>query len=258
MSDTRIENVKIGLVLAVEDSDLNLAKTCFDLLWKQEREYLCWRIPAMLTQQTVHLAGELALAMQKLEHLSGDSDREDVWRRLYYQMVITGLSKDAAGLYHLGKLQRASWSKHREFKLALDASKIAPEKTARTFLSSFEAGSEGPEFKERTKYEEAAVRELHVRACKQGLMSERFAMVNAIMLIGLRGLPEQTIIKRLREETKTALERLNGEPKTIELVTFSKWIPPAVKVTLPEKGKIKIWENRWWPEYVQTLEELEL
>lgn len=258
MSDTRIENVKIGLVLAVEDSDLNLAKTCFDLLWKQEREYLCWRIPAMLAQQTVHLAGELALAMQKLEHLSGDSDREDVWRRLYYQMVITGLSKDAAGLYHLGKLQRASWSKHREFKLAHEAENhsVPPQRTAQIYLRSFTTNVDWPEFKEWTKYEEAAVRELHARAVTQGLVSELYAMVNAIMLIGLRGLPEQTIIKRLREETKTALKRLNGDPKTIELVTFSKWIPPAVKVTLPDKGKIKIWENRWWPEYVQTLEDL--
>ncbi len=212
-----------GIQKAVRRGDLDLGKTCFDLLWseKEHQSWLKWRAAILVTEEAWHLAGELATIMTNKDATERD------WRKFVYQVVLAPKSKDSVGLWCLSTLHRRFRNKHMDRGMVRH-----PEMTLmdRVMAESKKDGKGDVKLaaeiaydwaKERidTDYEKAAIRFLRNRSGWGGMMGDRYFCIATILLIGLRRLCQADVLASIQDGASLWAARVGArrKPRTVEL-----------------------------------------
>lgn len=185
-----------GIQKAIRRCDLDLAKTCFNILWKDKkhRSWLFWRAASLVTEEAWQMAGELA------ELLNSKSENEKVWRKFIYQLTLCTKNKDAVGLWHLTKISKKVPLAHPEFEemtffknamIGEDPSSVAGAVYDRCL-----------EF-ELSAYEKAALNQVKRRTFMGGMLGDRLICLSGMLLIALRGIDKDEVI----DDAKQGLQK---------------------------------------------------
>jgi len=196
-------DVTDALGMAVRRCDLDLARTCFDALWgvKEHRTWLKWRLPVIVVDEVLYLAGELA------EFLDTKVDAEADWRRLYYRAVLSDKAKDAVGLRVVCESSAGDLPTHSESESLLLYNTGDPSEAAQELLSDLAAEYSVSE------YVAKAIRVMAERAVSGGCLADRRTMLAAMVILAGRGLTKEEAL----DVSEIGVRRAKGRPRTIPL-----------------------------------------
>lgn len=198
-----------GIQKAIRRGDLDLAKTCFDLMWpeKAHQSWLRWRIAILVEEEAWWLVGELA------KFLKDRPESEKEWRKFIYQLVICRKAKDSGGLFHVAKylpnVDHPEVTAMRKVLAALDEGISIEEIASETYENVIEAG-------DFSDYEKAALSIMRSRANMGGMLGDRICCVATMILIGSRGLDEKEVQKQIAEDFQKFKERSGKRPKKLK------------------------------------------
>lgn len=205
--DDLIFGARSGIQKAVRRSDLDLACTCFDLLWavKQQRQWLKWRLASIVNEDAYPMVGELAQFFAKLKEFGGkDMDPEldeKFWRKMVYEVVLAPSQKDGAALFFMSlevaerEIPRAGL--HPELQTMLEfTDQIGregdPADVAEAYLESLLETNEAEPF--LSSYEIPALRMLAKRTRMGGMLGDRQCALAVMVLINHRGLKQKEVV----------------------------------------------------------------
>lgn len=220
-NDDLIYGARSGIQKAIRRGDLDLAKTCFDLLWgdKSQQNWLKWRMTTLVLEEAWHMAGELNKLQQKEDPTGAD------YRALIYKLTLCSKSKDAVGL----------WFIINEFpKVSLDFDEINLMKHWNQRYQAngkdegmicdeiYETAVGNPEYTELTAYEISALQSMRRRSKMGGMTGDRCICMSAMLLTISRGLDPDLIqsdLKKQAKKWKAIVDR--GKPITVEMPWYA-------------------------------------
>lgn len=108
-----IEGAKTGLEIAIRRNDLNLLKTCFDILWSSKatsasRNWLRWRIRTIVMESAIHMMGEYAAFANRMidkQIVVNSKEDERAHRAFLYKLAVSWKNPDAVALQGLCRMQ---------------------------------------------------------------------------------------------------------------------------------------------------------
>jgi len=201
-----------GIQKAVRRGDLNLAHTCFEIMWEEKphQSWLKWRTPILVVEDAYYLVGEIA------EFLKKRTDEKKDWKRLIYQITVAKKNKDSHGVLSFGLDQRGEDVKGKELALFR---KFSNGLTAQNVVQrAHDAFDYITEKRKLTDYEMSAMQFLRSRASTGGMLWDRFSMISTMCLIATRGLPQQLIKEQMEKDLEEYFERTGGaKPREVPL-----------------------------------------
>ncbi len=216
-SDDLIYGARSGIQKAIRRGDLDLCKTCFDLLWPEKihRAWLKWRTPVLIGEEAYFFASEAA------ELLKSKSDDEAEWRKFLYRLTLVRKNKDAGGLWSLGmtksfsgeeNLSRQMVSELEQMRAALEAGGEDPGKIATDLFKELST------ITNLTKYELDGMEVLKNRVFAGGMLGDRWILVAGMILLATRSCKPA----RIKKEEEWALQHWkkkagSRKPRTIDL-----------------------------------------
>jgi hypothetical protein len=279
-----------GIQKGIRRGDLDLVKTCFDLIWNcadlSHRQWLKWRLTILVAEEALHYTGELAKFWAETKKVEkGTIEEERLYRSFLYRLAIITKSKDADGIIQLVGEESSSDElvAAREIVTRINGGE-PPDDVASDLKEDYDKLG-------LTPYELSALSVLRARSGMGGMLGDRILCCTSMMLIALRRLPE-TVVEMCEEQVQAYLETAD-KPKTIPvpwycydmhtragkiaLSAFMKnksgaypgltqekfasiWFMmesgyvPTELYPVPKKGESpKIWENFWWTKCLSRL-----
>lgn len=221
-SSDRLWGAHSGIQKAIRRSDLDLAKTCFDIMWpeKKHRSWLKWRLMAIVQEDVLPMIGELSPFFSSVKQLRA-GEEERAWRRMIYRLTLSPKQKDAPGLIWSGWGTKAVGEEHPEMV------------TMRHWLKDLRVAKDDPSgvgadlychimidqaFGKMTDYEIAALDLLKKRTGMGGMLSDRQISIAAMILIAHRRLSSEAVAVGERKGLELyKLRTGGGKPVTINL-----------------------------------------
>lgn len=208
-SDDLIYGARSGIQKAIRRGDLDLAKTCFDLLWSESkhRNWLKWRLPVLGVEECFHLSGEVAKLVMDKDRMKDEKEM----RKIVYRMVVSRKARDAVGLSSMRKLKDRLL--HDEMVLA---SKYFPKDEKDIDFRKLSASLKRALKRKNTfsEYEKSTLGMMEFRANIGGMVGDRIMMLMGMILVATRGLDEE----KVREIEQEDLKKYKvAKPKTIEM-----------------------------------------
>lgn len=211
-----IYGARSGIQKAVRRGDPALARTCFEIIWeeKEHRQWLMWRLPVLVFEDCWIMAGELAKAREANALLQGE-ELKTAWLKFILQLAIARKNQDAAWLWYLARHGQKSY-RQPEFMLMRDIVASVPNgqpgKLSAVILEEKLREGAGRELYD---YEKRACRVVESRR-SGGMVSDQWNAISAQVLIHLRGLPEERVVRMLEEQKRsfagTSLKMLESLP----------------------------------------------
>lgn len=200
---------------AIRRSDLNLAKTAFEAMWseKEHRNWLKWRFVILAEEDCWQMLGEAA---RFLAEKPGDNEKD--WKRMIYRLCLVDKSKDPEPLSTLAVMHckkpclGRNHVSHPEMKAMLHWIKKMEDSDPSTVAGPLMDWCK--EQRDLSEYEYGALRIAKSRVHQGGMLADRIACLGAMILITLRGLPEETITNHIKECEET---RIVARPRGIVL-----------------------------------------
>ena len=215
--DDLIYGAHSGVQKAVRRGDLDLAKTCFDVMWKipKHRNWLKWRMTVLVEEDAWQMIGEFAQFLKEVKDLKDDPALdENAWRKFLYKLVVVPKSKDTEGLMYTSRLKKAEEGEHKEmsdFRFWFERDEDPTEIVEDMFDGLV---------KERklTDYEMAAMKLLKGRIYQGGMLDDRKACLACMLLIVSRGLDEAEAKKMVTWGVKRWVKNSKrAKPRTVNL-----------------------------------------
>jgi hypothetical protein len=208
--DDFLYGCRSGIQKAIRRGDLDLARTAFDTLWKdqKQRSWLKWRMTVLVEEDAWQMIGELA---QFLNTVDKEEDEEKAWRRFTYQLVLAPKSKDTEALLYMAMKTKEQTTEHPELEAMRRClrSSTEPSEAGRALMNRWEADGT---WKRLSKYEQDAITLLHRRLGLGGMLLDRKACLSCMILVVSRGLNEK-IIKASVELGLKSWVKKNGKRK---------------------------------------------
>ena len=244
--DDLLYGSRSGIQKAIRRGDLDLAKTCFDLLWseKEHKNWLKWRMAVLVEEEAWHLLGEWA------EFIKDKPTEESDWRKFVYRLTVATKSKDAGAL----------WSVANRMKDGDELEEQPEFVTMREYqrrITDGDPGSVADELYEemvegRTTYEAGGLRSMRLRVNQGGMLADRFCCLAAMVLIGKRGLSKKLAVEDMRAGMQKWWNRVGEKrkPRTVNL-------PWYVFDMHTQVGKIVkgIWCRKYLDDYEKLTEQ---
>jgi len=209
--DDLVYGARSGIQKAIRRGDLDLAKTCFDLLWAESkhRNWLKWRTPILVMEEVWWMAGELAELMQM------ENKQEKDWRRFIYLLTVVSKQKDAEPLVPLAGRLKVGIEEERiavELKKRLDAVNGDPMKVA------FWLTEHLMDFRKMSDYESAALETIRKRVFAGGMLGDRVGCLGVMILVAARGLKKEEVKRKIEEDWRLWKQKHGSKPpKTVNL-----------------------------------------
>lgn len=208
---------KSGIQKAIRRSDLNLAKTCFEVLWKEPkgRSWLKWRLPILVEEEMWYFTPECFKFLKDHSDLKNHEAKRKPWLKFIYTLCLMPKSKDSEPLYYLAmsnaKPPNAEVADFR--KLLKDNAGKSAYDIAKALSQRAMSGDIG-----LTDYEMAGVELMVTRSKSGGLPTDPWACLSCIYLIYNRGIGEYEVQAKLKE----AYKGVSTKPE--RLMVFPWWI----------------------------------
>lgn len=206
-----------GVQKAIRRGDLDLAKTCFDAMWKvpQHKNWLKWRMTVLVEEDAWQMIGEFAQFIKGVKELKEDPIAEEkAWRAFLYKLVVVPKSKDTEGLLYTSMLQEPAEDEHPEmdsFRFWFGADKDPSE----IIEDRYDAFIDDCQL---TDYEMAAMKVLRGRVHQGGMLDDRKACLACMLLIASRGLDEQEAKKQVEwGVARWVRNSKRNKPRTVNL-----------------------------------------
>lgn len=218
-----IYGARSGIQKAIRRGDLDLAHTCFEVLWSEDlhRNWLFWRSTSLVLEEAWQMAGELA------ELQASKSKEKKDWRKFIYRLTLATKSKDASPLFFW--IQPHGWDiiKHpemEEMKAWVDLAKEENPKSVALEMADVmhEAYSKGTKERQLSEYERSAIDIMRDRTKMGGGLGDRQICMSSMVMLFLRGLDR----KRIDEDVKHNARRwvkANGrsKPRTVNMPWYA-------------------------------------
>jgi len=199
-----------GLQKAVRRGDLDLCKTCFDLLWseKKHRDWLKWRVSSIVLEEAWFFGGKLK-RLQK----SKSSEEKD-WRKFFYELCLIRKVKDAGAIWEI------------PFNDSDSAELILAEKWRKKYGSPWDAdisslgyslASACRESRELSEYESMSLEVFESRASMGGMFGDRVVAVGSILLLMTRTVDEAIVDDLIDKGVKSWTKKKGRRPRTVNL-----------------------------------------
>jgi hypothetical protein len=204
-----------GIQKAIRRGDLNLAKTCFDLLWSddKQRDWLKWRIGILSIEDVFCMVGETGMA-HKLKKSYYESETK--MRRLVYSLCLAPKNKDAGGLWCVSKAKDVEYD-HPEYALGehvFNLSKTSIDAAARTIYAEMVEAIKD----DMTPYELAALDAMKWRAMAGGMLGDRLMCLYSMPILACRRLNEEQVKDAVSDGAKKWRQKSGlKKPITVDL-----------------------------------------
>ncbi len=212
---TLLYGSRSGIQKAVRRGDLDLAKTCFDILWpdKTQRSWLKWRLPAIVGEDCWFMAGELA----KLQN--SESQEEKDWRRFVYQLTLVVKNKDASAFEGTHLLRLSGEEKnHPEFRQFKELRKLAGNAPDSIIMNAKDTLAESAGV---NSYTLGAMQALANRALQGGMLGDKWVMLSSQVMLASRGLDEEEVQEQIQQGFIRWLDKAGSrQPRTVDLPWF--------------------------------------
>jgi len=235
--DDLIFGARSGIQKAVRRCDLDLARTCFDLLWsvKAQRQWLKWRLASIVNEDCWPMVGELAQFFTKLRKSQDESapaltpeEDEKLWRKMVYETVLAPKQKDGAALFFMAlELVERGYpfarrgDLHPEMVTMLEfvdqlGREGDPADAAETYLESLIKTNEVEPF--LSGYEIPALRMLAKRTRMGGMLGDRQCALATMVLVSHRGLKQKDVQAGVKRGLGAWVDRVGRKrPRTVEM-----------------------------------------
>jgi len=199
--DDLVYGARSGIQKAVRRGDLDLCRTCFDLLWEEKahRAWLKWRTPVLIAEEAYYFAGEAAPLIQEKSHDEG------AWRKLLYRLTLIPKNKDACGLWDLAggaaeltSEQEALLSRQLTHELTQAREVMKESDPAVAARKLFDGIKKAAVKNGVTKYELDGMKVLTDRASAGGMIGDRWILAMAVLLLASRPCSPRIIKKKVR------------------------------------------------------------
>jgi len=279
-----------GIQKAIRRGDLDLTKTCLDIMWpvKKERNWLKWRVTVLVEEDVFGMIGELPKFFAKVKGLHGAAEAK-TWRKFLYELTLCKKAKDAEALYWASELpeQEDDHEELKEFRFWRGMA-TSPVEVAEEMLKDIVDSK----YRKLSEYELNAVKLLSSRTKMGGMSADRFACVSGMLLVAMRGLDEEAVEEELSSGFKRWKKEKDRKPRTTSLGWYvfdihtvvgkfassvfmkrkarkfglskeklhqiwfdleSAWIPTDLMKLVPYNldGKLTCFDSMWWPYMVK-------
>ena len=215
-----IEGAKAGLEVGVRRGDLDLVKTCWDLMHDDERDpqaWITWRLPYIVQVEAFHMLGECA----RMEAtLPDELDTEAAQLKFIKRLALAKKSKDVGALRFMvmNACQDDPLMDIDEFRIYAETVERLKEEPIETVADDLyetvrrELGVHG-------EYALTALKLLRGRALLGGKLLDRYNNLAAMVMIGSRGLDEDETQKDITKGARRWFTRIGEKrlPRTVEL-----------------------------------------
>jgi hypothetical protein len=206
-----------GLQKSVRRGDLDLAKTCFDAMWeiKEHKNWMQWRMPALVAEEAWYLAGEL-------DNLRVEEEKEKAWRKMVYLLTLIPKNKDAGYMFPLSRLHKDEFEAasggvpfdHPEMEFCRGADRGDVVLSANSFPDYI------ADLRKLSKYEKMASNYLISRARAGGMIGDRWMCLAGVGLIYNRGLKEKEVKDLCKKSAEEYAEK-GKKPKTVPMPWYA-------------------------------------
>lgn len=233
------QGAKAGIGIALRRGDLDLLKTCFDLLWGTDpisltRSWLRWRLPVFVAHDFVYLMGEFVEFSKRMidqQVVVNSKEEERGYRAFLYKLALAKKVRDAPALVGLSVLQGRtvpaeesiidlefvstySWLHMAQFYEMTGLDEAAHDLYAHLMHEKkppgfFDAG--------RDPYTKDTVDFLHNMASSAGTHFDRCVALAAMVLWGRRPFPKEKIKAEWKEQVRRLLAEKPAKPQTVDL-----------------------------------------
>ena len=200
-----------GIQKAVRRGDLDLCKTCFNLLWseKKHKSWLKWRLPSIVIEEAWYFSGRLK------EFTDKKSEDPDEWLRFLYELTLIRKVKDADAIFYVPDTYKSAEPE------AVDRLNWIPktnDPTCDIVGLADDLASACNEVRELTPYESSVMKVLKGRARMGGMFGDRIMSLAAILLLTHRGIEEGYIDDLVEVGLKRWVDSHGKrKPKTVNL-----------------------------------------
>jgi len=208
--DNLLYGAHSGIQKAVRRGDLDLAKTCFELLWgeKKHRDWLRWRVSSIVLEEAWFMAYELP-------ELYSEKEDANKWLSFFYGLCLVKKCKDAGAIWNFPvaieheELLAVAGAKE---KFGIEENKYDFVEMS-DFLSSVVKGS-----RELSDVESKALAAIKGRARMGGMLSDRIMSLASLILLASRSINVGDI-EDLKESGLRRWVSVNGmrKPRTVNL-----------------------------------------
>jgi len=257
VSDQVAEGARHGLSLAIRRGDVELALRCLHLVWNhpQSKMWLLWHLPTEVLDNSWYLLPYV----KKLVETNPDGSYNAAVG--FVRMMATNTkSRDVSCLVRLMMYVRTAsierlvrgftdtplpddlYLKHKEYQALVTSFELGPQ----AYLD--EAG------RKLTKFETDAMDYLLERAMGQGLVSQKYLYMSAIVLLNMRGISDTKVQRVVAEVKKQPLPAI--KPESLPWYCFGPQTTiaeGALASLTGENGRIEIGKVQATPIDVQSL-----
>lgn len=198
-----------GIQKAIRRGDLDLAKTCFDLMWseKQHRSWLQWRFVILVEEEMWWMLGEASKFLKEKESKSPDD-----WKKFIYKLCLLPKSKDTESLF---ELSRKGDFDHKEMEEMLFWKGVLDETGMASASDELMQDIRDGRYGDKSEYELNAVRISKHRANSGGMAGDKTACFATMLLIAMRGLKQDDVEDYISDSLKK--KKIARQPRTVEL-----------------------------------------
>jgi hypothetical protein len=204
-----------GILAAIRRGDLDLAKTCFDLLWKEPelagQAWIRWAIPAFICDEVLPLVVRIPDHMDAIKQARGSQEEERAWRKLIYLATLLPKSRDAMILACFAWHDSIT-IRHREISAARQFRSEA--------LDNMSVATHALYDKVKAESDEALGRVYNFmlgRATTGGMMASRIAIATAMLLLHERKAKAAVINEQIDKVVKARTAKFGRKPKKVVL-----------------------------------------
>lgn len=224
MSDNdRLFGARSGIQKGIRRGDLDLVKTCFDVLWndKTQKNWLKWRLPVLVFEECWPMLGELH------EFYESKPKEEGHYRKFIYQLTLATKSKDAEYQLLINApsefFTSQQWNHYELQNVKLLHNQIEDNDPASVVDSLFEETTIRSPRGKISNYEKDAIRLLRKRAGMGGMLGDRMSCLSTMMLISFRGLNKKKTQEDIKQGVKRWYKRIGQkrQPRTISLPWYA-------------------------------------
>jgi len=221
-NDDYIYGARSAIQKAIRRGDVDLCKTAFDVLWKNEeqRKWLKWRIYSLVVEEAYYLSGELAV------FLSSNPKTEKEWRTFLYKLCVAPKAKDNNALWFLyskNHIQDIEYWSNRcnvaKFFFSFPGVSFTELSKNKNYIADL--SNKMFDYIQKSKnlslYESKAIELLHKRSLAGGMTGDRCICITAMLLIAELHINESQINELIEKSVQLWVKRYGvRKPKTVE------------------------------------------
>jgi len=203
-----------GLQKAVRRGDLDLCKTCFDLLWSEtkHKNWLKWRLPSIVIEEAWYFGGRLKVFNDRR------TDDPNEWLKFLYELTLIRKAKDADAVMRIP----ASYSgDSMEYVESTAWSKKLGDPPTNIEGISYSIASACRESRKLTKYEEQTLAVLYNRANMGGMLGDRIMSLGGIVLLTNRPIDEARIDDLIDSGLKKWKKEKGRKPRIVNMPWYA-------------------------------------